>query len=122
MMTLMKALSLPACALMVVARGHAQTILIEGSSAGYGTSRAAAIAFERAQAADKDSARPKAGVSGATLNFASLCRGEAHLTQSSRHAQKPSRKRAAAPASTWSGFRSRWMHGERAVLSSCMRR
>jgi hypothetical protein len=117
MMTLMKALSLPACTLVAVARGQAQRFSSRARQPATAC-RAAAIAFERAQTADKDSARQplQAGVSGATLGFASLCRGEAHLIQFSRPAQKPSRKRAAAPASTWSRFRSRWMHVERAVL------
>lgn len=60
---------------------HAQTIRIEGSSAGYGMSRAAAAAFVGKTAI-------QAGISGAAAGLISLCRGEAHLLHSSRPIQK----------------------------------
>jgi phosphate transport system substrate-binding protein len=79
----MRALLSAAVALLVAAAAtaSAQTIRIEGSAAGYGMSRAAAAAFDKTKSI-------QAGVSGATLGFASLCRGEAQLVQSSRPMQK----------------------------------
>jgi phosphate transport system substrate-binding protein len=79
----MRALLTAAVALLAAAAAtaSAQTIRIEGSAAGYGMSRAAAAAFDKNKSI-------QAGVNGATLGFASLCRGEAQLVQSSRPMQK----------------------------------
>lgn len=71
---------LTSLSLAIATAASAQTIRIEGSAAGYGMSRAAAAAFQGDKAI-------QAGVSGATLGFASLCRGEAQLIQSSRPIQ-----------------------------------
>ena len=65
----------------VTAGAAAQSIRIEGSAAGYGMSRAAAAAFDKTRSI-------QVGVSGAALGFASLCRGEAQIVQSSRPINK----------------------------------